>query len=186
MHIVHHLQHIQPACLRGSAGKGGRVDGAGLAEDLHPRVVVDGEGLLGVVIDYLKSEDRGPAGEIGDRFDIDGDDWPDSDYGITPSITEVDIYFSSEEADEGDDIDEDVLNYEILKSDEEVDEYGDFVRNVPFVIETETATGRQDLLNQIAEDVNQFIEKYFEEFRDQGSSGVTVGSLFFQYTGRRE
>ena len=67
-----------------------------------------------------------------------------------------------------------------------VDEYGDFVRNVPFVIETETPTGRQDLLNQIAEDVNQFIEKYFEEFRDQGSSGVTVGSLFFQYTGRRE
>ena len=66
------------------------------------------------------------SGEIGDRFDIDGDDWPDSHYGEPPDLAEVDIYFSSEEAAEGDDIDEDVLNYELLKSDEEVDEYGEF------------------------------------------------------------
>jgi len=66
-----------------------------------------------------------------------------------------------------------------------VDEFGDEVRKIPFVIEGDTAIGRQDLLNKVAEDVNQFIEKYLEELRDQGVNEITVGSLFFQYAGRR-
>ncbi len=71
-------------------------------------------------------------GEIGDNFYVEGDDWPPSDDpgDIDPDIEEVDIYFSSEEADTGDDIDDDVENYEKLKSGVEVDEDGEFRQKV--------------------------------------------------------
>ncbi len=65
-------------------------------------------------------------GEIGEYFYVEGNDWPPSDYDEPPDIEEVDIYFSSEEADTGDDIDDEVENYEKLKSGKEVDDDGDF------------------------------------------------------------
>lgn len=70
--------------------------------------------------------------EIGENFYVEGDDWPPSeDVGeIGEDIEEVDIYFSSEEADTGDDIDDDVENYELLKSDVVVEEDGDFRQKV--------------------------------------------------------
>jgi len=63
-------------------------------------------------------------GRIDDRVDIDGD-------GFTPSYPpeyyyEVDIYFSSDEADEGDDIDDEVNAYERVKTGYDVDEDGEF------------------------------------------------------------
>ena len=68
------------------------------------------------------------SGEIGDYFYVEGDDWPPSeDVGeITEDIEEVDIYFSSEAADTGDDIDDEVENYEKLKTGYDVEEDGDF------------------------------------------------------------
>jgi len=71
-------------------------------------------------------------GEIGEYFYVEGDDFPPSeDIGeITEDIEEVDIYFSSEEADTGDDIDDDVENYEKLKSGVEVDDDGEFRQKV--------------------------------------------------------
>jgi hypothetical protein len=63
-------------------------------------------------------------GRVDDRIDIDGD-------GFSPSYPpeyyeEVDIYFSSDEADEGDDIDDEVTAYERVKTGYDVDEYGEF------------------------------------------------------------
>ncbi|MBE9571760.1 MAG: hypothetical protein IMF11_14115, partial [Proteobacteria bacterium] len=62
-------------------------------------------------------------GEIGDRFYVDGEDFEPS--VETPAYdSEVDIYFSDEEADEGDKIDDEVENYERVKSSVSVDEHG--------------------------------------------------------------
>ena len=71
-------------------------------------------------------------GEIGDYFDVIGEDFPPSDDPDeeNPTIEDVDIYFSSEEADTGDDIDDEVQNYECLKSGVEIDEDGDFDKSV--------------------------------------------------------
>jgi len=83
-------------------------------------------------------------GEIGDSFYVEGDDWPPStNVGeITEDIEEVDIYFSSEEADTGDDIDDEVENYEELKTGYDVDEDGDF--RVRVSVPDELADGDED------------------------------------------
>ena len=67
-------------------------------------------------------------GEIGDYFYVDGDDWPPStNVGeLDEDIEEVDIYFTSYEADTGDDIDDEVNTYEKLKSGYDIEEDGDF------------------------------------------------------------
>ncbi len=67
-------------------------------------------------------------GEIGDNFYVEGDDFPPSENvgELGEDIEEVDIYFSSEEADTGDYIDDDVENYEKLKTGYDVEEDGDF------------------------------------------------------------
>ena len=76
-------------------------------------------------------------GEIGDRFYVRGEDWPPSNYGVEPNIIKaVDIYFSRDEADEGDEIDDEVLNYEDLGSDE-IDDDGDFSKRVTVPAELE-------------------------------------------------
>jgi len=71
-------------------------------------------------------------GEVGDSFDVIGEDFPPSeDIGeLTEDIEEVDIYFSSEEADTGDDIDDEVTIYERLKTGVEIDEDGEFDKSV--------------------------------------------------------
>ncbi len=67
-------------------------------------------------------------GEIGERIDITGDGFNESYYNtdIDYHYYYVDIYFASVEADEGDDIDDEVENYERVKSGLYVDEYGEF------------------------------------------------------------
>jgi len=66
-------------------------------------------------------------GKIGKYFYVEGDGFPPSDYDVEPEeIFYVDIYFSSEEADTGDDIGDEVENYERLVRDEEVDDDGEF------------------------------------------------------------
>jgi len=82
-------------------------------------------------IDLVDSDgDSLDEGEIGDYFYVEGDDWPPSDYVEPQDIEEVDIYFSSEEADTGDDIDDEVQNYERLKSGVEIDDDGEFDKKV--------------------------------------------------------
>ncbi len=56
-------------------------------------------------------------GEIDERINIEGEDFEESWTSPTDSYdSEVDIYFSREEADEGDEIDDEVENYEQVKS----------------------------------------------------------------------
>ncbi len=83
-------------------------------------------------------------GEIGDNFYVEGDDWPPSENvgEITEDIEEVDIYFSSEEADTGDDIDDEVENYEKLKTSYDVEEDGDF--RVRVKVPDELSDGEDD------------------------------------------
>ncbi len=81
-------------------------------------------------------------GEIGDWVDITGEDWPESDYDAEPPVySDVDIYFSDEEADEGDYID-DVDNYE-SKLSVSVDERGDF--DTRFKVPVELTDGDDDV-----------------------------------------
>lgn len=63
-------------------------------------------------------------GRVDDRVDIEGQDFEPSD--PPDYYSEVDIYFSSDEADENDDIDDEVTAYEKVKTSYDVDEYGDF------------------------------------------------------------
>ena len=72
-------------------------------------------------------------GEIGDRIDIEGDGF-EEDYGIY-------IYFSSEEADEGDEIDDDVENYDRVKS-YSTDDDGEF--ETYFTVPDELTDGDDD------------------------------------------
>jgi hypothetical protein len=72
-------------------------------------------------------------GEIGDRIEITGEDF-EPDYGIY-------IYFSSEEADEGDEIDDEVENYDRVKS-YSVDEDGEF--DTYFYVPDELTDGEDD------------------------------------------
>jgi hypothetical protein len=75
-------------------------------------------------------------GEIGERIDIEGDGFSGEE------DVEVDIYFSSEEADKGDDIDDEVENYERVKSGVTVDEDGEFSTN--FRVPDELTDGDED------------------------------------------
>jgi hypothetical protein len=79
-------------------------------------------------------------GEIGDRFYVRGEDWPESDpYPAPPE--EVDIYFSRDEADEGDEIDDEVINYEDFGSDT-INEDGVFSKRV--TVPDELTDGDED------------------------------------------
>ena len=81
-------------------------------------------------------------GEIADYFYVEGDDWPKSIYEPTVIIKEVDIYFSSEEADEGDEIDDEVTIYEKLKSGYDIDDDGEFRARVK--VPAELTDGDED------------------------------------------
>ncbi len=82
-------------------------------------------------------------GEIGDWIDIDGDDFIPSDF--TPpnyEYSEITIYFSSQEADEGDDIDDEVENYERVKTGVLVNESERF--STRFKVPEELTDGEDD------------------------------------------
>lgn len=81
-------------------------------------------------------------GEIGDWIDIEGDDFIPSDYTTPPYVdSRVYIYFSSQEADEGDYIDDDVENYERVKT-VTVNESERF--NTTFKVPEELTNGEDD------------------------------------------
>jgi hypothetical protein len=73
-------------------------------------------------------------GKIGDRFYVEGDGFEESDTSDPNpdnwTIEEVDIYITSQEADEGDDMDDEITIYDRLARDEEVDDDGDFKKRV--------------------------------------------------------
>ena len=80
-------------------------------------------------------------GEIGDRIDIEGLGFSPST--ITPPVSRyVDIYFSSQEALENDDIGYEVTNWERVKSTEYVDTVGNF--NAHFLIPAVLGDGDED------------------------------------------
>ncbi len=88
-------------------------------------------------------------GEIGDTIDIDGNDWPESDYPpypAEPDIEEVDIYFSIQEAEEGDEVgtstSDEVRTYQRVKTGYDVEEDGDF--STSFKVPTRLSTGTDD------------------------------------------
>lgn len=73
-------------------------------------------------------------GRIGDTIDIDGENWPPSDPSAEPPFYRyIDIYFTSELAVVGDNIDNNIVTYELVKSGILIDTRGNFgVRfNVP-------------------------------------------------------
>ncbi|MFB0556932.1 MAG: hypothetical protein ACETVW_03650, partial [Dehalococcoidia bacterium] len=68
-------------------------------------------------------------GEIGTYFYVEGAGWPPSTLSCRPEFcvfSTVDIYFSSQEADEGDNIDDEITIYKKLKSGYRVGEDGKF------------------------------------------------------------
>jgi hypothetical protein len=85
-------------------------------------------------------------GEVGERFFVEGDGFNESDTSDPDEnnwdIEEVDIYFSSQEADEGDEIDDEVDIYERLVRDEEVDDDGEFRKRV--TVPDELTDGDED------------------------------------------
>ena len=83
------------------------------------------------------------GGEIGEWIDIDGEGFPESDFDASPPYySEVDIYFSSEEADRNDDIGDEVENYKRVKSGVLVDEDGEF--GTRFKVPDELTDGDDD------------------------------------------
>jgi len=83
-------------------------------------------------------------GEIGDTIDIDGTDWPESTACPCPPgvPSYVDIYFSIQEADIGDDIDDEVKTYQRVKTGYQVETDGDF--STSFKVPTRLSTGTSD------------------------------------------
>ena len=76
-------------------------------------------------------------GEIGERIDIAGE-------GFTPSeLTAVDIYFSTDEADVGKDIDDEVTIYECVDSSVSIEEDGSF--STHFEVPAELNDGDEDV-----------------------------------------
>jgi len=82
-------------------------------------------------------------GEVGDYVDVDGSDFDES--GSDPEdYVYVRIYLTHEEADPGDDMDDDVENYERVKSSVLVDDDGGF-EEVSFKIPATLADGEDDV-----------------------------------------
>ncbi len=84
------------------------------------------------------------SGEIGDKIDIEGQDFDESYYNDDDDYRDVlvNIYFSADEADEDDDIDDEVENYEKLKSSIWIDYSGDF--DTSFTVPDELTDGDSD------------------------------------------
>ncbi len=73
-------------------------------------------------IDLEKDE-----GEIGEYIDITGENWPPSDPGAEPPFYRyVDIYFTSEQASIGQDIDDEINIYQLVEDHIQIDQNGDF------------------------------------------------------------
>lgn len=89
-------------------------------------------------IDLEKDE-----GEIGEYIDITGDNWPPSDPGADPPFSRyVDIYFTSEEASIGNDIDDQITVYELVEEKIYIDTNGDY--EARFKVPSELQDGSPD------------------------------------------
>ena len=89
---------------------------------------------------YSEDIDLDPdSADVGDRVDIDGEGFDESDAFDTYYAR---IYFSADEAEEGDEIDYEVENYEIVKTTEEIDEDGEF--STYFYVPDELTDGEDD------------------------------------------
>lgn len=83
------------------------------------------------------------SGEIGDKIWVEGEDFDETTWeGDIEYPVFVTIYFSGDEADEDDDIDDEVENYDKVKSSYQVDENGDF--RTYFTVPDELADGDND------------------------------------------
>ncbi len=89
-------------------------------------------------IDLEKDE-----GEIGEYIDFDGEGWPPSDPAAEPPFYKyVDIYFTSEEASVGEDIDDEINVYELVEDKIQVDTDGDISGR--FKVPSELSDGSPD------------------------------------------
>ena len=89
-------------------------------------------------IDLEKNE-----GEIGEYIDFDGQGWPPSDPAAEPPFYKyLDIYFTSEEAIVGEDIDDEINVYELVEEKIQVDTDGDFSDR--FKVPSELSDGSPD------------------------------------------
>jgi len=100
-------------------------------------VAIPATPAMAVTYDYDIEIDP-DKGEIGDRIDITGADWPES----TDEDEEwAEVYFTEDEADAGDDIDVQVENYEIVKT-VSIDDDGEF--DTYFTVPDELTDGEDD------------------------------------------
>ncbi len=82
-------------------------------------------------------------GEIGEYIDFDGQGWPPSDPAAEPPFYKyVDIYFTSEEAIKGEDIDDEINVYELVEDKIQVDTDGDISGR--FKVPSELSDGSPD------------------------------------------
>lgn len=98
-----------------------------------------------VLADYYGDLTVDPEqGEVGDQIDIEGDDFTATyTSGDTTYDSYVSLFFSDEEADIGDEINDEVENYEILRTWLWVDTSGDF--DTSFYIPDELTDGDDDV-----------------------------------------
>ena len=84
------------------------------------------------------------AGEIGDEIEVIGEDFEESYYNSSTDYYYfyVTVYFSHEDADEGDEIDDEVENYEVVDSGVYVDDDGEF--ETDFDVPDELTDGEDD------------------------------------------
>ena len=109
-------------------------------------------GLLGVAslpsFALAASEDIGLSddkGAIGDEIEVWGDGFEESYYNSSSDYETyyIVVYFSDEEAEEGDELNYDVENYEVIDSSVEIDEYGEWYTT--FTIPDELTDGDDDV-----------------------------------------
>jgi len=82
-------------------------------------------------------------GQIGDYIDVDGVDFPPSVPSEEPPFESfVDVYFTSQDASTGDDIDDEITIYELVEEEIQVDTDGDFSSR--FRVPTELTDGDDD------------------------------------------
>ena len=99
-----------------------RMLAIGVILSLLVAVIPASPALAAREIDLEKDE-----GEIGEYIDVTGENWPPSDPGADPPFYRyLDIYFTSEEASIGNDIDDDITIYELVEDKVQVDTDGEF------------------------------------------------------------
>jgi hypothetical protein len=67
-----------------------------------------------------------------------------------------------------------------------VDDFGDLVRRVPFLVESPNPLSINEIRDRVGEALNDFVEKYLEELVDEvGGGGLHPAKVTIQYVGQR-